>query len=296
MNYSDTYRYGTDLLSAAGIPEAALDARLLLEFITGHDTNTLYAHPDTVVSDEENAAYERLLAKRAAHIPLQHLTGTAGFMGIDFRVSNKVLVPRQDSECLVEEAMRYVFDGADILDLCTGSGCLLLSLMHYKNGCRGVGTDISEDALIVAQGNLAMLEADGGLNEGSARFFAGDLYDALSGDDQTFDFIISNPPYIRTEDIKTLAPEVRDHDPRLALDGGEDGLAFYRRIADGAKGHLNRGGMIFLEIGHDQSEEVSSILADAGFSNLEVIKDYSNNNRVLTGVWQGVPEKTEIPC
>ena len=282
MNYSDTYRHGTDTLSAAGIPEAALDARLLLEFITGHDANTLYAHPETPVSDEERSRYEEILKERAKHVPLQHLTSECNFMGIDFRVSDKVLVPRQDSECLVEEAMRYVFDGAGILDLCTGSGCLLLSLMHYKNGCRGVGTDISEDALSVAGENLSMLEKEGGLNGGSVRFLAGDLYGALSGDDNTFDFIISNPPYIRTEDIKTLAPEVRDHDPYIALDGGEDGLVFYRRIAEGAAKHLSRGGMIFLEIGFDQGEDVSDILAGTGFSEIIIIKDYSGNDRVIS--------------
>ena len=283
MNYSDTYRHGTDVLSAAGIPEAALDARLLLEFITGHDTSTLYAHPDMPVSEGEKSRYEQLLEKRAKHIPLQHLTGTAGFMGIDFRVSGSVLVPRQDSECLVEEAMRFVPDGSDILDLCTGSGCLLLALMHYKNGCRGVGVDISEDALLIARENLARIENEGGLNGGSAKFLAGDLYDALPGEDQTFDFIISNPPYIRTSEIETLAPEVRDHDPRIALDGGDDGLIFYRRIAKKAAGHLNRGGMIFLEIGYDQGDEVSQILADKGFRDVEVIRDYSDNDRVVKG-------------
>ena len=225
MNYSELIRHGADVLSAAGISEAALDARLLLEFITGHDVSTLYAHPDTAVSEAEEADYKRILAKRAERIPLQHLTGTCEFMGIDLLVSDKVLVPRQDSECLVEEAMRYVPDGSSILDLCTGSGCLLLSLMHYKNGCKGTGVDISEDALAVARDNLAKLEEQGGLNGGEANFLAGDLYDALPGENHTFDYIISNPPYIRSADIESLAPEVRDHDPRIALDGGEDGLA-----------------------------------------------------------------------
>ena len=204
-------------------------------------------------------------------------------MGIDLLVSDKVLVPRQDSECLVEEAMRYVPDGSSILDLCTGSGCLLLSLMHYKNGCKGTGVDISEDALAVARDNLAKLEEQGGLNGGEANFLAGDLYDALPGENHTFDYIISNPPYIRSADIESLAPEVRDHDPRIALDGGEDGLAFYRRIAAGAPAHLARGGMIFLEIGYDQAGAVSQILADAGFKNIEVIKDYGDNDRVVIG-------------
>ena len=281
MNYSVLYESGTHVLSAAGISEAALDARLLLEFITGHDRTTLLADPETPVSDDKVREYERLIALRAEHVPLQHLTGTCDFMGIDLIVNEKVLIPRQDSECLVEEAMRYVPDGAYILDLCTGSGCLLLSLMHYRNGCRGVGVDISEDALIVARENLRKLEACGGLNGGSAIFLSGDLYDALEKDEK-FDVMISNPPYIRSDVIPTLMPEVRDHDPRIALDGGEDGLVFYRRIAEHASDHLAKEGMIFLEIGYDQAEDVVHILDDAGFRDIGVVKDLSGNDRVIT--------------
>ena len=279
MNYSDAHKNGTRILSAAGITEAALDARLLLEFITGQDTTAILAGPDTDLTEAEAAEYEALIAKRAERIPMGHLTGTCGFMGIDFRVSSSVLIPRQDSECLVEEAMRYTQDGSDILDLCTGSGCLLLSLMHYKNGCRGTGVDISGDALAVARENHAVLGASGGLNGGSAEFISSDLYDALTG--RKFDVIISNPPYIRSEVIDTLMPEVREYEPRIALDGGSDGLEFYRRIADGALEHLRPGGMIFLEIGYDQAEDVTKILADAGFRNIETVKDYAGNDRVI---------------
>ena len=281
MNYSKAIQNGTQKLSAAGISEAALDARLLLEFITGHDRNTLLAHPETAVSDEDIARYEELLEKRASHIPLQHLTGSCEFMGIDLAVNGHVLIPRQDSECLVEEAMRYVQDGSDILDLCTGSGCLLLSLMHYKNGCRGTGVDISADALAVARQNADALEAAGGLNGGTARFIEGDLYDALEKEERKYDVIISNPPYIRADVIPTLMPEVRDHEPCIALDGGADGLVFYRRIAGSAHQNMGKGGMIFLEIGFDQAEDVSTILADAGFRDIEVVKDYSGNDRVV---------------
>ncbi len=281
MIYSETYENGVRILSAAGISEAALDARLLLEFITGHDRNALLAHPETPVSDDENTRYEALIEKRASHVPLQQMTGTAGFMGIDFFVNDKVLIPRADSECLVEEAMRFVSDGSDILDLCTGSGCLILSLMHYKNNCRGVGADISEDALSVARRNEKMLTAGGGLNGGTVSFIAGDLYEALSGDDMKFDVIISNPPYIRSDVIPTLMPEVADHEPLIALDGGDDGLTFYRRIAERACKYLTKHGMIFLEIGYDQAKDVSGILADAGFINIEVVKDYAGNDRVV---------------
>ena len=280
MNYREAYKFGEGILSDAGITEAALDARLLLEFITGHDRNTLLAYPETSVSDSEVSKYESIVRKRAGHIPLQQLTGEFSFMGIDLYVNDKVLIPRQDSECLVEEAMRYVQDGSDILDLCTGSGCLLLSLMHYKNGCRGVGVDISADAVDVANINRDRLEETGGLNGGCAEFIVGDLYDAITPD-KKFDVIISNPPYIRTTDIEELMPEVRDHEPRMALDGGEDGLIFYRRIAQSAPDHLVRGGRIFFEIGYDQADAVSQILAEANFADINVIKDFSGNDRVV---------------
>ena len=285
MNYSDLYRSGTQKLSAAGIPEAALDARLLLEFITGSDANTVYTHPEKAVDEKDATAYEELVAKRAEHIPLSQLTGTASFMGIDLTVNDKVLIPRQDSECLVEEAMRYTLDGSDILDLCTGSGCLLLSLMHYKNNCRGVGVDISGEALEVADINAKELEAAGGLNGGTVRFLKGDLYDALPQEEKRFDVIISNPPYIRTGEIDTLMPEVRDHEPQIALDGGRDGLDFYRRIAEGAPRHLVKGGRIFFEIGYDQAEDVTRILDGAGFTDIETVRDYAGNDRVIAAVF-----------
>lgn len=282
MTYSELYRNGTKVLSRAGIPEAALDARLLLEFITGCDRTRLLTEPDMPVGDKDAEAFENVLLKRANHIPLQYLTGSCNFMGIDFAVNENVLIPRQDSECLVEEAMRYVGDGSDILDMCTGSGCLLLSLMHYKNNCRGVGVDISEEALKIANKNLRMLGENDGLNGGDAVFLQGDMYDALSEHDRKFDYIISNPPYIRSDVIDTLMPEVRDHEPHIALDGGDDGLDFYRRIISGAPAHLANYGMLFLEIGFDQAEDVSRILTKAGFRDISVIKDYSDNDRVIS--------------
>ncbi|MCR5687274.1 MAG: peptide chain release factor N(5)-glutamine methyltransferase [Lachnospiraceae bacterium] len=280
MNYSSAYKTGTDRLSAAGIPEAALDSRLLLEFITGCGLTDVLAHPERELTDDEAAAYERALSRRAEHVPLSYITHTCGFMGIVFRVSADVLIPRQDSECLVEEAMRYTYDGSDILDLCTGSGCLLLSLMHYKNGCRGVGVDISEEALCLARENQRLLDEDGGLNGGSAKFICGDMFDAVPSG-MRFDVIISNPPYIRTGDIEGLMPEVALHEPRIALDGGPDGLMFYRKIAARSGEYLAPGGYIFLEIGYDQAGDVRMLLRDAGFSDIEVIKDYSGNDRVI---------------
>ena len=150
MTYGELYRLGKDTLEKAGVPEAELDARLLLEWVCGTDRNDLLVHGDAERSAGEQAAYERLIAARGERIPLQHLTGVQAFIGLEFAVDGHVLVPRQDTEVLVEEALRNLHDGMRILDMCTGSGCILISLLHYSNDCQGVGADISPDALDAA--------------------------------------------------------------------------------------------------------------------------------------------------
>lgn len=201
----------------------------------------------------------------------QHLTGVQNFMGMDFKVSPAVLIPRADTEILVEEVMKDGAVGASILDMCTGSGCIILSLVKYVSGARGMGADISENALAVAKENGSLLGLD-------AEFIQSDLYENI---DDSFDIIVSNPPYIKTEVIDTLMPEVRDHDPYIALDGGEDGLDFYRKIIAGAVDHLNRNGKIYLEIGYDEQEAVEEILRNNNFKNITTIKDYSDLPRVV---------------
>ena len=294
MNYSDTIQFGTRILEAAGISEAALDARLLLEFVTGCTYADILTYPDTDVSGEQAALYEKYIKERASHIPYSHITGICEFMGLEFFVNEHVLIPRQDSECLVEEAMRFIFDGSEILDLCTGSGCLLISLMHYKNNCHGVGVDISEDAIAVARRNAAVRKEHAQPGEGDIEFFVGDLYDAIPGQTTNFDVIISNPPYIKSDVIPTLSPEVRDHEPVIALDGGADGLDLYRRIIDGAGSYLRREGLIFLEIGYDQAEAVTALLADAGFSGINVVKDFGGNDRVVSARLTNKPTERTI--
>ncbi|MBR4575303.1 MAG: peptide chain release factor N(5)-glutamine methyltransferase [Lachnospiraceae bacterium] len=280
MNYSEAIRSGEKTLSEAGISEAALDARLLLEFVTGCSYADVLAHPDEEISDEQTQLFTKYINMRAGRIPYSYITGICEFMGLSFFVNEHVLIPRQDSECLVEEAMRFVFDGSDILDLCTGSGCLLISLMNYKNNCNGIGVDISEGAVEVAKKNAEARRAYSGPSAGSIRFYTGDLYDALPKETGVFDVIISNPPYIRTDVIPDLMPEVRDHEPVIALDGGDDGLEFYRRIAKPSKKYLRRGGMIFLEIGFDQAEDVRRILDANDFTDINIVKDFGGNDRV----------------
>lgn len=287
MTYSELIKEGAKQLSDANISEAALDARLLLEYICHTDRNMLYSHPDKEVSYVEETLYRSLIDKRANRIPLQHLTKVQEFMGLDFTVNGDVLVPRQDTEFLVEEALRYVQDGMRVIDLCTGSGCILLSVMNYKNNITGVGVDVSDKALTVARENAdrlginpkpVLLQKDLTKELDACEYFEGAYIDA-------FDILISNPPYIKTNVIESLEPEVKEHDPIIALDGGEDGLIFYRIIAGLGKKLLTNYGRLFFEIGHDQRLEVEEILRNEGYKDIATLKDYAGLDRVTTAVF-----------
>ena len=273
MNYTEAFLMGMQKLKEAEIGEAQLDARLLLEEVCGTDHNTLLCHGDREVSEAEEEQYRKALEQRAVHVPLQHLLGYQDFMGLRFQVNEHVLIPRQDTEILVEEAMRYLHDGMRILDLCTGSGCSLLSLLHYSNDCEGTGVDISKEALQVAALNAELLGI-------KADFLKSDLYEKVTG---KFDLLVSNPPYIERKVIPTLMEEVREYDPYIALDGGEDGLDFYRRIIGGAQDYLKRGGQILMEIGSGQAQAVSELLREAGFKEIDVCRDFAGLDRVVSG-------------
>lgn len=276
MTYREAYQVGRERLISAGIGEAELDARLLLEYVCGTDRNHLIVYGSEPVREEELQRYQTLLAQRADRIPLQYLTGVQNFMGLDFLVNEHVLIPRQDTEILVEEALRHLHDGMHILDLCTGSGCILISLLRYSNDCRGLGADISPEALTVAEENAKRL-----VPEEEIEFIKSDLYERVEG---MFDVIVSNPPYIPTGVIESLMPEVREHEPRLALDGCEDGLIFYRRIINESRAHLKGGGMLFFEIGFDQGAAVRELMEQAGFLEVKVSKDYAGLDRVVSGI------------
>lgn len=277
MNYRKLYETGKDRLEKAGIQEAALDARLLLEEVCRTDRNTLLVHGDRAVTEEEETQFRIFIERRSTHEPLQQITGWQEFMGLRFSVTEDVLVPRQDTETLVEEVMRYLRDGMEILDVCTGSGCILLSLLRYSNGCRGVGCDISEKALAVARQNAKELGI-------SAQFIQSDLFESIEG---RFEYIVSNPPYIRKDMIPTLMEEVRDHEPLIALDGGEDGLDFYRKITREATEHLYSGGMLFFEIGYDQGEAVKLLMEEEGYEEVTVSQDLAGLDRVVYGTFNG---------
>ncbi len=276
MTYAEIYRQGVKRLERAEVPEAALDARLLLEYVCNTDRNTLLVHGEREVTEEEAARYDEVLAVRAKRIPIQQIMGVQEFMGLEFAVNEHVLIPRQDTEILVEEVLKNLHDGMRILDMCTGSGCILISLLHYSNECSGVGADISKEALTVAKRNAGKL-----LSESKpAEFILSNLFENIEG---KFEVIVSNPPYIRPDVIETLMPEVREHEPMMALDGGVDGLDFYREIVSIGKAYLAGGGMMFFEIGYDQGEDVKKLMEQAGFAEVNVVKDYAGLDRVVYG-------------
>ena len=233
-------------------------------------------------TQEKMQTYRGMIAKRASRIPLQQILGSQEFMGLEFYVNEHVLIPRQDTETLVELVLQEQ-QGREkkLLDLCTGSGCIAISLA-VKGGYESVtATDLSEEALKVAERNAKT-------HQKKIIFRQGDLFSALPQTEAgTFDIITSNPPYIPTAVIATLEPEVREHEPMMALDGTEDGLRFYRQIAQEAGTWLKPGGAIYLEIGYDQGEAVSGLLREAGFDKVRVVKDLPGKDRVVCGVWPG---------
>ncbi len=276
QSYRDLYKNGEIRLLKSHITDAAVDARLLLEFVMKTDRNYLLAHGEEPVEEAQAERYAALLERRAAHIPLQQITGFQEFMGLRFAVNEHVLIPRQDTECLVEEAMIETMDGMHVLDLCTGSGCILISLMKYKNELIGTAVDLSEEALDVAQQNAAYHQV-------SVTFVESDLFEKLPVPDKKFDVIVSNPPYIRTKEIEMLMEEVRLHEPRQALDGREDGLYFYREISRESGSYLVRGGKLLFEIGYDQGEQVCAIMRANGFEQIRIVKDLAGLDRVVCG-------------
>ena len=277
MTLKEAYEYGQEQLKNAEIDDAVLDAWYLLEHVTGISRGMYFMDMNREISSEKETMYRGYVATRAKHIPLQHITGVQEFMGLEFHVNEHVLVPRQDTEILVENVLQDLKSDMRVLDMCTGSGCILLSLLKLC-GCanvNGVGTDISEEALRVAGQNAERLEVN-------AQFLHSDLFENVEG---LYDIIVSNPPYIPTSVIEELKEEVKFHDPYLALDGKEDGLHFYKGIVEESPKYLKKGGKLYFEIGHDQGEDVSKLMKDAGFVDVTVKKDLAGLDRVVFGVY-----------
>lgn len=282
LTLQEVYKEGIHLLEGAGIADASLDAWLLLSHVTGLSKAAYYGNPGKAVEEEKKKQYFCSIHRRSQRIPLQHITEEQEFMGYSFYVNENVLIPRQDTEILVEEALKKLKPGMQILDLCTGSGCILISLLKkgMEKGlceCTGIGTDISRKALSVAVKNGKRFQVP-------ADFLQSDLFANVEG---KYDIIVSNPPYIPTKTIETLQDEVRLYDPYIALDGREDGIYFYREIVQDSACYMKKGGYLLFEIGYDQGEAVTDLLKEAGYEALCVKKDLAGLDRVVIGRYNG---------
>ena len=277
MTYREALSAGAARLEMAGVAEAGLDAWYLFSQASGVGRAVYYMEPDREWNDREGEGrYQSWLDRRAAREPLQYITGSQQFMGLDFYVTPAVLIPRQDTETVAEYVLKALRPGEKALDLCTGSGCIGISLA-VLGGASVMGADISEEALQVARENGRRLNCPG------IRWVRSDLLEQI--EDRDFDWIVSNPPYIPSGDISGLMPEVRDYEPRLALDGSGDGLHFYRRLARDCGGHLKPGGRVCFEIGSEQGPAVKELLESSGYEAVEILKDLAGLDRAVAGIW-----------
>ena len=276
MTIRQAVSWGSDKLKSHGVENAEHDSFELLSAINGMTRTFYLVNGDSFLSEEDFLLFEEYIDKRAAHIPLQHIIGKACFYGYEFEVNGDVLVPRQDTEILVGEVMKVARSGDYILDMCTGSGCIGITIAKKFPEVKVLGIDVSEKALAVAEKNKHNLEAD------NIDFMLSDLFEKLN-QDITFNIIASNPPYIPTKVIDGLQDEVRLHDPILALDGSEDGLKYYRNISSEAGKYLEPDGWLCFEIGAEQALDVSDIMEREGFRNITVIKDLAGLDRVVMG-------------
>ena len=258
-------------------PEAESDALILFEYVTGKDRMSLFLHPEEEETQEKKDTLLELVERRNTGEPVQYITGKTYFYGLQFFCDKDTLIPRFDTEVLTQEAIKSVPKNAGVLDMCTGTGCIIIALKHERNDIRAFGSDISEQAV-----NTAVKNAK--LNECDVEFTVSDMFKNIDG---RFDVIISNPPYIERKVIDELDATVKEYEPFTALCGGEDGLDFYRIIAKEAHDHLIKDGLLLLEIGYDQGESVPDILGKEGFVNIKVIKDLNGLNRVVSAVFGG---------
>lgn len=279
MTYRQILQEATKKLRKAGIEEADNDAWFLMSNAFRLSRTDYFMKSGDECTDAAGfESFNRMVDRRSDREPLQYITGTAYFMGYEFKVTPAVLIPRFDTEILVGEALKYAGPDIKVLDMCTGSGCIAISfaLECNKAGYGGVtvnASDISSEALSVAADNAMRTGAD-------INYIKSDMFDGVDG---VYDMILSNPPYIPTKDIKELEPEVRISEPHTALDGHEDGLYFYRILADKSAAHLKPGGRLIMEIGYDQAEDVSSLLEQNKFAEIKVIKDLAGHDRVVCG-------------
>ena len=273
--YKDALESGKQRLLECEIEDANLDAWLLLEYVSGISRSWYFVHEDEEISENDIEEYQILIEQRGKHIPLQQLTKEAYFYGMKFFVNENVLIPRQDTEVLVEQVLSLSKEKENLklLDMCTGSGCILLALLANLKQASGTGVDLSEKALEVAQRNSKELGIE-------VSWVQSDLFDKVSG---SYDIIVSNPPYIETSVIEGLMDEVKLYEPRMALDGTEDGLFFYREITMQAGKYLKNNGILAFEIGYNQGKAVSEFMKENGYKEVQVLQDLAGLDRVVTG-------------
>ncbi len=268
---------GVRQLNDAGVPDAPRDARRLLAHAVGVEAGRLTLILPEPVSQEAEARFAALFQRRAGREPVSHLLGYREFYGRRFKVTRNVLDPRPETEILIEVALQDAF--ASVIDLGTGSGCILLTLLAEMPEARGVGTDLSEDACRVAEDNMHALD----LGERAA-ILRTSWADGIEGQ---VDLVVSNPPYIGLDEMDGLSPEVHDHEPHMALTDGGDGLSAYREISQQAAGLLRVGGRLIVEIGPTQATAVAQMFADNGFEKVRVIQDLDGRDRVVSGEYRG---------
>lgn len=310
MRYSEAKKRAVSILSEAGIEEAEVDSEYLLLSVTGLDKAGLLMKLFDEMPEKEEKAYEELIGRRSSHEPLQYIIGNQNFMGYTFLVTPDVLIPRFDTEILAELAGKRAYEAAvqmyshgktgdisgisdefRILDICTGSGCVPVSVgldLYKKIRSKGLklsvsvtAADISEAAVALAEKNYKLNLEDGDqLQELGYRFIVSDLFSNIDG---KYHIITANPPYIVRDEIEELMPEISEHEPRLALDGGTDGMDFYRRIVKDAGSYLVPGGRLLMEFDDSQAEPVKKMMEEAGFTEVEVHRDLAGLRRVIEG-------------
>jgi len=273
MTFQEALQAGNKILKEAHIMDPELDSWYLMEYACKIQRNYYYLHLSDEMTEEQQREYESVLKERASRVPLQYIIGYQEFMGLKFSVNSNVLIPRQDTETLVEEALKDIKGDMKFLDLCTGSGCIAISMKKMCPTLKAYASDMSKVALLVAKENARNLEAD-------IELIRSDLFENIEG---KFDAIVSNPPYIPSDEIPKLQPEVSEFEPISALDGMEDGLYFYRKIVKESVNYLEYNGLLIVEIGFDQGESVPELFKNAGFVDIEVVKDLSGNDRVVKG-------------
>lgn len=279
MKIRELYEKGLAILEKSDVPDSSIDTKYIIEYITGINPTRQMLEADRDVDEDTCAKYFDAIDKRATRYPLQYITGEQEFMGLNFKVNEHVLIPRQDTEILVARALEFC-ENKRVLDMCTGSGCIAVSIARLGKPESVSAVDISQEAIEVAKNNAK-------INNVSDKiiFILSDLFDKVEKeeDDGRFDVIISNPPYIAHDTVATLMPEVRDYEPNLALEADNEGLFFYEKIIKESPDYLKKEGMLMFEIGYEQGKAVADMMTNAGFTQVQVVKDYAGLDRVVCG-------------